>query len=219
MINLDKNFFEFINTEEKAYWLGFIWADGHVSQKAPWFLVVQIKDRDHMEKLCKALSYDGTIKAVHGSGYNPNAIHYRVAFCRRKLCDDLNNLGRNSNKDTLPDIDPSLMGHFLRGYFDGDGSVIPTTTVIKGVPYTYLRASIIAEIGLAKNIQQFLLSNNITSVLNDSRTEYMKYISVTGGNNMRRLHSLMYENHTVCLTRKNVLWHNLYGAHGEKSLS
>lgn len=218
MIKINKNFFNKIDTEEKAYWLGFIWADGHVSVKAPWFLVVQIKDRDHLEKLCESLEYEGTIKVVHGSGYNPDAVHYRVAFCRKTLCEDLNNLGRNSCKEKFPLIHNDLKRHFLRGYFDGDGCIHTGASSSSGKKYTYLHANFIAENNLALNIQDFLLENNVSSVIHDSKTDHMKYVKISGGNNMRCLHKLMYDNATVFLNRKNVLWQYLYGAHGEKSL-
>lgn len=218
MINMNKNFFNQIDTEEKAYWLGFIWADGHVSVKAPWFLVVQIKDKDHLEKLCKSLNYDGTIKTVHGSGYNPDAVHYRVAFCRKTLCDDLNKLGRNNCKENFPEIRDNLKRHFLRGYFDGDGCIHKGKSSSAGKQYVYLHANFIAEQNLALNIKSFLSENNVSSVICDSKTENMKYVKISGGNNMRCLHKLMYENSTVFLDRKNILWQYLYGAHGEKSL-
>jgi len=53
---MDENFFENIDTKEKAYWLGFLYADGYVSQSNNRLtLDLSKKDYQQLEKFCNAV--------------------------------------------------------------------------------------------------------------------------------------------------------------------
>jgi len=101
-----------------AYWLGFIFADGHVSaQTGRWELVVHLAevDRRHIEELRELVG--GTIgRTSTGS---------RLRVCSRALVEDLVSLGVYPRKSTRCGRPPVLDGEprraFLRGLFDGDG--------------------------------------------------------------------------------------------------
>jgi hypothetical protein len=60
---IDSSVFDVIDTEEKAYWLGFIFADGNISSTGHRF-EINLCDRDleHMEKLRKFLSMETEIR-------------------------------------------------------------------------------------------------------------------------------------------------------------
>lgn len=59
----DENFFEKIDSEEKAYTLGFIAADGSVNIKNGLIKIEQKSENDDiLEKIAKALKYDNLIK-------------------------------------------------------------------------------------------------------------------------------------------------------------
>ena len=58
------HFFDIIDTEEKAYWLGFLFADGAVTQYKHSYdieLSLQIGDKEHVEKFAKYLYKDSTV--------------------------------------------------------------------------------------------------------------------------------------------------------------
>ena len=125
MYKYDKNFFEQINTEEKAYWAGFIAADGNIRKD---FHKVRIelarKDRDHLFKFRKAIDGNNPIKDY--TRFN-NYSTYIEVNCK-KMCEDLNKIGITPNKSLTLNIDltqipKDLTHHFIRGYFDGDGSL------------------------------------------------------------------------------------------------
>lgn len=125
--SLNENYFENIDSPEKAYWLGFICGDGCVDQS---FEFVRIKlssvDTEHLVKLRLALRSNYSIKTkIHKTNYG-NKEMSSLTICSKKLCKDLNKLGCTPNKSNtllFPDIDDKLNLHFIRGLIDADGYI------------------------------------------------------------------------------------------------
>ena len=116
---LIKDIFHIIDTEEKAYWLGFLYADGYVSKYNQVEVSLTLEDEDHLIKLKNFINTNTEIiKDDH---------RCRLLFCSKELAKDLANLGCVNNKSlilTFPteeQVPQELLRHFLRGYVDGDG--------------------------------------------------------------------------------------------------
>ena len=124
------DFFEVIDSEEKAYFLGLFIADGCVCylpsrpDRAPVISIeLEQEDKYLIEKLKECL--DGTMKITQ------NRSCCKISFASQKMADDLAKYGvvaNKSDKTYLPQIQPELMGHLIRGIFDGDGTVYQHTT-------------------------------------------------------------------------------------------
>lgn len=143
------DFFETIDTEEKAYWLGFIYADGCIVEgKNSKTLEVTLNDSDrgHLVKFVNAIG--GVSDLISEKTVKLNGIEYqavKVAICCTKMCNDLSVHGvmpRKSLVLTFPEnILYRLKRHFIRGYLDGDGcidyprriSIVGTEKFLKGV--------------------------------------------------------------------------------------
>ena len=124
MHQFNHNYFKTIDTEEKAYILGFLYADGYNSDKQ--VVIAQLEqDVDILEKINKALDADNQIKRKLQSTNNKTVC--QLCYSSIDMCTDLTNLGCFRNKSlacTFPTfLDKSLIRHFIRGYFDGDGCV------------------------------------------------------------------------------------------------
>lgn len=135
---LDGNYFEIIDTPDKAYWLGFIAADGCVirHKTKSWLQIgLQKRDREHLEKLRGALQSEVSIidvmyknKGKWGE-YVDGKPHYysRLHICSTKIVNDLERLGicqRKSKNGIIPWAgDKHLLRHYYRGVVDGDGSI------------------------------------------------------------------------------------------------
>lgn len=80
--NYNKNAFNRIETEEDAYWLGFLLADGYVSGGIKPFIQLKLgaKDLEHLKKFVKYLKYDSfnVIKETTGGAYSKNNKCYVV---------------------------------------------------------------------------------------------------------------------------------------------
>lgn len=134
-------FFNVIDTEAKAYWLGFIMADGCIVQKSKdrpsLSLVIRLqkKDRLHLEKFNMDLSGNlpvrvGIAKSTVIRNYTKDVFIPESEFCKievnsKWLCLDLIQHGVHQRKtlnEEIPLIENTdLTKHFIRGFFDGDG--------------------------------------------------------------------------------------------------
>lgn len=124
----DEFFFDDINTEEKAYWLGFIYADGYLTQSGN-AVGIELKstDRNHLEKFKKSLKAEHDVKI-----YTKNSTFGVQENCRLAVGSKhmfkilLNYFGshRKTFEGHFPVIqNQDLMPHLVRGFFDGDGSL------------------------------------------------------------------------------------------------
>lgn len=129
---VDQDFFEEINNSKKAYWLGFLWADGYCDPKYKKMkLDLQERDKTLLEVFKKDINFSGKITsytAKLGKSYRTTeATVYRIAVINEKFVNDLAAKGVISHRETKNyphDIIPKeLFAHFLRGYFEGNGTI------------------------------------------------------------------------------------------------
>lgn len=128
--NVNDDYFIKIDCEEKAYWLGFLMADGWINQRPGQdrlVLDVSSKDKDHLESYKKDLSFEGPVKDfIIKTGQFKGYIHSMVSITSQQLVNNLSKYGCTPKKSltlTFPKLPSKIIHHFIRGYFDGDGSV------------------------------------------------------------------------------------------------
>jgi hypothetical protein len=129
---VDEEYFDIIDTEEKAYWLGFLYADGYIRERKhgnSLELKLSIKDKNHLELFKKCISSTHRIVTSFNSVKYKNGISKsemcHIALYSTKLVQSIKTKGIHERKTFTigkPNIDTRLMRHFIRGYFDGDGS-------------------------------------------------------------------------------------------------
>lgn len=131
------NYFDEINTETKAYWLGFLYADGNVyiqkgkngqSKGGRVEISLQESDMYHLKKLLNDISADDDFPIDKKTTQlnDKTYISYRVLLNSIDMCKQLIAHGCVPQKSLIlkpPNIDDKLICHFIRGYFDGDGCV------------------------------------------------------------------------------------------------
>lgn len=186
---LDENFFKKW-TADMAYVLGWLFSDGNVDSKLRTFRIkLAAKDIEVLRKIRRALGSNARISLV--SQALPSKLsanrYALLAIHSRNMCKDLLALGcvpKKTNKFIVPSIPSSMARHFIRGYFDGDGSICfnrPNTIRLRIVSsnagVVYWMANIFLN---CLNIRQ-----NIKKVKRIWQCEYY-------GNNARAICSLMY---------------------------
>lgn len=123
----NENYFESIDTEEKAYWLGFLAADGGINRRT-LKINLNVRDKKHLEKFAIALNSNLTVKEIPGTGYGKGTIMASLEINSIKMVTDLARHGIIPNKSLIlkpPMLPSELECHWIRGYLDGDGSIIP----------------------------------------------------------------------------------------------
>lgn len=136
LYSVDSDFFKDIDTEEKAYVLGFICADGSIDFKN-YFISIYLQDSDYelLEKIKECMHSTHPIKRnikkenPYKKSNNKQLKCCGIRINGRRLVTPLKKMGLTHDKTyTLDDkvmnyIPKDLIRHFLRGYFDGDGSI------------------------------------------------------------------------------------------------
>ena len=123
----DEFYFNKIDTEEKAYWLGFLYADGCVHSNN-YEISVNITDKEHIEKFKTAIkAFNHNITETQDKRFQNAKTLYQFSIKDKQLHQDLIKWGCIPQKSLLinkiPNIPRDYVSHFLRGYFDGDGSL------------------------------------------------------------------------------------------------
>ena len=111
--SLNDNYFEKIDSEEKAYWLGFIAADGSISKRdtagSTLTFNLNIQDKLHLEKFLQAIESKAIIKEKEGSGFGEGTTIASVTINSTKMIEDLGKYNIVPKKSLIlipPNINP-----------------------------------------------------------------------------------------------------------------
>ena len=205
----NERYFENIDSEEKAYWLGFIAADGCVyKNKQSYRLQINLKgsDIDHLKKFQKAICSDYKITEKKVGKAQSNTCQLKINST--KMCNDLiknNIIERKSIIFEPPILNKNLMNHFIRGYFDGDGWI----TSYKRKDSNGYRNEV-GIIGGKKALNYFI------DFLPKGFSKYEKYkddkiIQISGSSikTISETYNYLYENATIFLDRKKNVFENI----------
>lgn len=130
-LKFDNTVFDFIDSEEKAYWLGFIYADGYLDSSRNLFeLSLKGSDKSHLDKFNKFMKHRDSNHVKIGEVKCKDSLceRCRWSITDKHLWNVLNSYGCTPNKSLTLNFpsenifeNKSLIRHFIRGYFDGDG--------------------------------------------------------------------------------------------------
>lgn len=138
--NLKINYFNLIDTKEKAYWLGFIFADGslHQAKVLQFQLELSKKDEVIINRFADSIGFNISYKKEI-----PRNNTVRLRFKNNQFAKNLIKHGMIIGKEKSKNIEmPVLKNHglylaFLLGYYDGDGK--QGTTSIKSGSKIFLK--------------------------------------------------------------------------------
>ncbi len=203
---LNETFFDVIDTEEKAYFLGFLYADGcNDEKKKTVVLKLQDLDKEILEILSMVIETDKPIKQILRKENNARN-QYSLVITNKHISQQLAKLGcmqAKTFKITFPEwLIPELHHHFIRGYFDGDGCIMvgkkyhgPSFRITGTASFvTRVQEIMMKEIGLNKTKLDTLHKSSERHVFN------MGYV---GTNSCKKIYKWLYKDATISLARKH----------------
>lgn len=196
----NKEYFKSIDTEEKAYWLGFLFADGSIMRNKDVLtglaLELSNKDLEHLKLFKNHIDSNSPIIYVN----HKEISQPRLRICSKELATDLSKHGMIPNKSlvlTFPFLSDSLIRHFIRGYFDGDGNLYVNK---EGKP----RLSFLGTFEFLKELSRFLslkIGCNEATVSSMGKTNIFR-IQYGGKNQVSNITKYLYRDADIYLVRK-----------------
>ena len=205
----DEQYFNRIDSADKAYWLGFIYADGYITRSKYNYILgiaISVKDIKHLYNFRKCINSNHPIhQYTVANGYNKGSKYCRIQICNQILYQQMIKFGVFENKTSIlkpPPIDKKLFKHFLRGYFDGDGSITKSNRANGRVEYAI---KILGTNDLLMSIKDFIESNDIAKINRFYKrhpTDIVESIEFAGNYQVLKFCKIIYEDSTMHLERK-----------------
>lgn len=185
-----EDYFDVIDSEDKAYFLGYIMADGNVSVHSGQYSLkfhISIQDREIVDNFIRIIESSNKVTS------REETKSYYTSLTSVHMCKSLINHGVIPNKtshEIIPKTVPAnLINHFLRGLFDGDG----ITDISKK------RSGFVGSKYIIDDILN-LLDENLT-VFKAGKNQKVVYF-LGGKKFSRKLYSYLYKDATIWLDRK-----------------
>lgn len=191
-------------TKESCYWAGFILADGYIRKNSSnLHIKLHKKDSNHLSNFlrCLNISESDVIKMVkHRENYSYIDLHVdELVLGLKKLFSIINKKSLTAKIDKK--IPKKMLKHFIRGYFDGDGSI----SSIEGI---YPVISFTGTLDTLNSIIDFCSKNKLKE--NHTPKIYIRYHNVVGSFSyygkdfIKKFYNLLYEdsNEKIELLRK-----------------
>jgi len=200
----DDLYFSNIDTPEKAYWLGYFYADGNVASnncKIKNTVILSSTDLETVEHFKNSVKYTGPIRVETHRKYCKQI--YKVAIYSKQMRLDLISNGCVPAKSliiTFPKLQEKLISHFIRGYFDGDGSVGIYKNSSNKEIYTLRSSFCSGSKQFIEELYNFLPVNKIKHI--QIRKKPIIYSINFSVEDSLSLANFMYKDATIFLTRK-----------------
>lgn len=226
----NKDYFSKIDAPDKAYWLGFLYADGSINRyyqneklkSMTLELGLSYKDKEHLEKFKKSLDTNIPIfektNRLKGKEYKS----VRIQLNNTKICYDLCDLGCTPSKTydikfpTYDIVPKKFMRDFIRGFFDGDGCI--SISEMNGKPHIVTTITGVED--MLKSISDFLFSEKIISVkpkmYKDKRREFTYDLHIYGTDTNKDFLDYLYKDSDIYLDRKYHQYLDFYKNYDDK---
>lgn len=208
---LNQAFFDEIDSEEKAYWLGFLSADGCITNENVISLRLAWSDRDHLDKFRLAVGSAHQIIRVENPAGQKRYPAAHVSIRSDRMVSSLRLLGVTPRKSAAmkpASIRSDLARHYWRGMFDGDGSIYrPSSGSGPGVSFVGSHATVMAFAEMAR-----LVCGSRASVRQHSMSKVVHVFETSGKICGSLLLHWMYLGASVYLDRKMKMYADLHAS-------
>ena len=211
--NANERFFQEIDSEEKAYFLGLLISDGNVfkddtGRQASISITLNLKDEYVLQKFKEVLNINTSI-TTDGRGCGQIAIRSDL------MAEDLKQYGvipRKSYFTFLPKINDTYMPDLIRGIFDGDGSIMAKPSPRDDGHNRYLHSiSFCGSHQLMEDIAEYLYTHlNLKRCIQvyDYQNKNLSDIKIQNYEDMDKVCRWMYNDASIYLIRKKDIYNS-----------
>ena len=207
---LNENYFDVIDTQEKAYIVGLLFSDGCISETNNAISIsLKEEDKDILLKINKEIGSNRPLMFLNYNDKNKNwSNQYKLVINSKHMVESLRKLGVFQNKSLKIEF-PSWVSdeyyfHFLRGYIDGDGSIFKTEK----------RMSFIATESFCNSVSKYLYDNLSVhcsiSVCHNKTDVPTRDLRISGAKQVKTVLDKIYENASIYLDRKYKIYESIY---------
>lgn len=181
-------------SNEMAYVLGFLYADGSIIDAVSsrtQYIKFDSKDKDIINSIKLLLRSKHPIhsrpprETLHRNGIYKSLELFSLSIGSRRMFADLIKIGLMPNKSKIikfpVNIPKKYLSHFIRGYFDGDGCVHiqkakgkKQKIILKGLSVIFTSGSKIFLQGLISNLQKIITLKH-DKVYDSNRAYQLRY--------------------------------------------
>lgn len=210
---LDETCLDQIDSELKAYFLGFFFADGcnyyESNSNNAYRITLRLQDQDIniLHRFATELyQTNKPVTIIYRSRQNPKWKDIgNLEIQSKRISKALNDYGAVSNKSLIlqfPTCVPEdLMNHFMRGYFDGDGFISDYEPKPGGRP----RFNVVGNKEFMEGFQKTLIKSTglkENKLMFHAHTENIRILEYGGTNVVKTIREYLYNNATIYLDRK-----------------
>lgn len=198
----DEYFFDIIDTEEKAYFLGLLYADGYNNEKEN-AVTLTLTDYELVDRFKKALQSKHPIHELGNSTGYIGKKCYSLKIIGKHISSTLANKGcyqgktlnlQFPNENILPS---HLIHHFIRGYFDGDGCI-------------HIRKQgnnkVVHICGTEQFCTEMAKHSPVKSFVNQRHKAKIWFLGIYKMKNVQGFRDWLYKDATISLERKKTLF-------------
>lgn len=208
--SLNESYFDCIDTQDKAYLLGLLYADG-CNSNGHIAIRLQEIDRDILCKMNIILGSDRPLRFIdYSSRNNSSQNQYSLDIVNQHMSNQLSLLGMVPNKSLILEfpqwMNAELYPHFIRGYFDGDGYVSKN--------YNNAKLSIISTKAFCEKVKDILYKdigiNACIYLCHKNESTTTRALQISGRNQIKKFLDYIYNNANLYLDRKYNIYQSLY---------
>lgn len=211
---IDETFFDVIDTQEKAYFLGILYADGYNdTSRNSVNLSLKEEDKRLLVDLSNLIQPSKPLQFIKLQ--QPTwSDQYRLVIANKHISKRLAELGCIKAKSytlSFPDFFPlELVPHFIRGYYDGDGSLMCHNNKIYSISIVGTESFCSA---LAKIFKKELAVGSYIRARHKDKKHNIRMLEISGNRQVLRVLNWLYCDATIYLKRKQKKYLDLMEYH------
>lgn len=166
-----------------AWWLGWFLTDG--SLRGTQFTFVNT-ERELLERMNAAIGSTNKIALrtrKEGDGHKGDKPVYHTTFRSKELVERLAHVGVTKERDFIPKMPAHLIGHFLRGFFEGDGCFSNGTLTAGGKTGVMADLQLLIETAIPYKPKSLYVRKDLKDFCN---------LYINKQSELRALHDLLY---------------------------